>query len=124
MERDDELRNEDADTRVPPRDLENAAARADAGLGGAAELERPVPLTDGGRADVPGRDIDATGAREEELRTAGAPVDTSDAARADDGPSVGDQVGEAAGGISGVIAGAAIGSIGGRSPGLSGSGAD
>ena len=124
MERNEELRNEDA--RISGREAERAAElrenelrRADEGEGftHSDSLVRDDSLVAGtGSADLADR-TDRTNRNVEDLEmplaNARERVAADNVVHHDDHPTVGDQVGEAAGGISGVIAGAAIGSLGG-----------
>ena len=124
MERNEELRNEDA--RNTGRESERASEvrdnelrRADEGEGftHSDSLVRDDSLVAGsGSADL----ADRTDRTSHDLDDLDGPLGHAREAVAADNvvhhaehPTVGDQVGEAAGGISGVIAGAAIGSLGG-----------
>lgn len=124
MERNEELRNEDA--RIAGRESERASElrdnelqRADEGEGftHSDSIVRDDSLVAGtGSASLADR-TDRTNRNVEDLEmplaNARERVAADNVVHHDDHPTVGDQVGEAAGGISGVIAGAAIGSLGG-----------
>ena len=93
MERNEDLRNEDA--RITGREAELASERADT-------TERTDRTSDRALDDL---EVPISHAREA--------VSESNVVHHDDHPTTGDHIGEAAGGISGVLAGAAIGSLGG-----------
>lgn len=124
MERNEELRNEDA--RDTGREAERASELRDNDLRRAEEgegfthsdsLVRDDSLVAGrSSADLADR-TDRTNRNVEDidvgLANARESVAADNVVHHHDHPTVGDQVGEAAGGISGVLAGAAIGSLGG-----------
>ncbi|HEX2778066.1 MAG TPA: hypothetical protein VHM30_01130 [Gemmatimonadaceae bacterium] len=124
MERNEELRNEDA--RDSGREAERASELRDADLRRADEgegfthsdsLVRDDSLVAGRSSDELADRTDRTNRNVEDidvgLANARESITADNVVHHHDHPTVGDQVGEAAGGISGVLAGAAIGSLGG-----------
>lgn len=112
MERNEELRNDEAKRAAEVRDAQTGRTeRGDEGYTSFDSLAADNSLVEGTTGIPTDRTARATDhAVERDVQRDSEP---STARHADHSPTVGDQVGEAAGGISGVIAGAAIGSLGG-----------